>query len=119
MRKSDLSDSGPERKKSGTAVAGVLRGRELGARRMKARARTLAVCVVILVPACSSMLFSQKLKYSKPPDAKNGKILYESGCIACHGRRGEGAPQTSVEFKQPDSFPDFTRCDQTTAETNA
>lgn len=119
MRKSDLSGSGPERKKSGTSVAGVLRGRELGTRRMKARARTLVICVAIFVPACTSILFSQKLKYSKPPDAKNGKILYESGCIACHGRKGNGAPQTSVEFKQPDSFPDFTRCDQTTAETNA
>ena len=84
-----------------------------------ARARTFVVCVAILVPACSSMLFSQKLKYTKPPDAKNGKVLYENGCIACHGRKGDGAPQTSVEFKQPNSFPDFTRCDQTTAETNA
>lgn len=119
MRNSDLSDSGPERKKSGTAVAGVLRGREVGARGMMARARTLAVGIAILVPAFSSVLFSQKLKYSKPPDAKNGKTLYESGCIACHGRKGDGAPQASVEFKQPDSFPDFTRCDQTTAETNA
>ncbi len=119
MRKSDLSDSGTEPKKSGTVVAGVLQGREFGARSVIARARMLVVCVAILVPACSSMLFSQKLKYSKPPDAKNGKILYENGCIACHGRKGDGAPQTSVEFKQPDSFPDFTRCDQTTAETNA
>ena len=38
--------------------------------------------------------------------------------MACHGVDGKGAPQAIAGFKQPDSFPDFTRCDQTTAEEN-
>jgi mono/diheme cytochrome c family protein len=63
-------------------------------------------------------LHAQKLHYRKPPDAAHGKIIFDSGCIACHGERGAGAPLTSTEFKRPDSFPDFTRCDQTTPEPN-
>ena len=120
MRTSDLSYSCRAKEKPGKAAWPPISGNRKGdGRKTPVRARRLLICIAILVPACSSMLFSQKLKYPKPPDAKNGKILYESGCIACHGRKGDGAPQTSVEFKHPDSFPDFTRCDQTTAETNA
>ena len=85
---------------------------------MTACARLFLVCVGVLVPSCTSLLLSQTLNYSKPPDAKKGEILYKNGCIACHGGNGKGAPQTSIEFKLPDTFPDFTRCDQTTAETN-
>jgi len=93
--------------------------RELcSARRMTASARKALVCAVLLVPACTSLLLSQTLKYSRPPDAKKGEVLYKSGCIACHGGTGKGAPQTTIEFQLPDTFPDFTRCDQTTAETN-
>jgi hypothetical protein len=85
---------------------------------MSACARTFLVCVAVLVPLCTSVLLSQTLKYSKPPDVKSGEVLYKNGCIACHGSKGNGAPQTSTEFQWPDTFPDFTRCDQTTAETN-
>jgi len=93
--------------------------RELcSARSMTASARNALVCAVLLVPACTSLLLSQTLKYSRPPDAKKGEVLYKSGCIACHGGTGKGAPQTTIEFQLPDTFPDFTRCDQTTAETN-
>jgi mono/diheme cytochrome c family protein len=79
----------------------------------------LLACVAVLFAACGPMLFSQALKYPRPPDARKGEILYKNGCIACHGSTGKGAPQTSTEFQQPDTFPDFTRCDQTTAETNS
>jgi mono/diheme cytochrome c family protein len=52
-------------------------------------------------------------------NAKNGERLYKSGCIACHGGDGTGAPLTLTEFQRPDTFPDFTRCDQTTPEPNS
>ena len=91
---------------------------DCGARRINVCARVFLVCGAVLAPVWTSTLFSQVLKYAKPPDAKNGEILYKSGCIACHGRNGDGAPQTSTGFRPPDTFPDFTRCDQTTAETN-
>jgi hypothetical protein len=42
------------------------------AQRMTAWARIFLVCVAVLVPAFTSRLLSQTLRYSKPPDAKNG-----------------------------------------------
>jgi mono/diheme cytochrome c family protein len=79
----------------------------------------LLVCFCIVFATHTTLCRSQKLKYADPPDAKNGKRLYKSGCIACHGSDGRGAPQTSTEFTRPDTFPDFTQCSQTTPEPNA
>src|SRR5215831_8933918 len=62
--------------------------------------------------------FSQTLRYPRKPDADHGAMLYREGCVACHGATGAGAPETSTEFRRPDTFPDFTRCDQTTPEPN-
>lgn len=119
MRNSSRSSSFESKERSARAArAGVLQSGDAGSRRMTARARTFLFCLPVLVPACAPLLLSQTLKYSKPPDAKNGEVLYKDGCIACHGRNGNGAPLSSTEFKPPDTFPDFTRCDQTTAETN-
>jgi mono/diheme cytochrome c family protein len=47
-----------------------------------------------------------------------GKEIFEGGCAGCHGGDGKGAPQYTVGFEKPDTFPDFTRCDQTTPEDN-
>jgi cytochrome c553 len=79
----------------------------------------LLVIFFLLLSARYSVLLSQTLKYTKPPDSKNGERIYKGGCIACHGADGKGAPETSTEFKRPDSFPDFTLCDQTTPEPNS
>ena len=49
---------------------------------------------------------------------KTGQEIYRSACIACHGKDGKGAPQQLRGFKPPDTFPDFTLCDQTTPEDN-
>ena len=46
----------------------------------------------------------------------SGKAIYEAGCAGCHGYDGKGAPQYTIGFDKPDTFPDFTRCDQTTPE---
>jgi mono/diheme cytochrome c family protein len=45
-----------------------------------------------------------------------GEHIYNTACVACHGPDGKGTLQSIAGFEQPDSFPDFTRCDQTTAE---
>ena len=45
-----------------------------------------------------------------------GKEIYRAGCVACHGSDGKGTPESITGFKRPDTFPDFTRCDQTTPE---
>ena len=49
---------------------------------------------------------------------KTGREIYEAGCAGCHGADGKGAPQSTVGFEKPETFPDFTRCDQTTPEDN-
>src|SRR5581483_9831621 len=83
---------------------------------------TLAVFGVgaaILVAWMGTAAHTQMIRLAKPADVHNGKVIYDKGCIACHGSMGKGAPETSTVFTRPDTFPDFTRCDQTTAETNA
>src|SRR5262249_39593245 len=47
-----------------------------------------------------------------------GEQIYKTACVACHGSDGRGTPTATAGFEKPDTFPDFTRCDQTTPETN-
>src|SRR5579871_6625632 len=68
---------------------------------------------------CGQVVQAQYLAYSFKADAHKGEELYRVACVSCHGSDGKGAPESISAFKKPDSFPDFTRCDQTTAEVNA
>jgi mono/diheme cytochrome c family protein len=45
-----------------------------------------------------------------------GREIYQAACAACHGPDGKGTPQSTAGFERPNTFPDFTRCDQTTPE---
>ena len=47
-----------------------------------------------------------------------GQEIYRAACIGCHGPKGEGMPKTTVGFTPPETFPDFTKCDQTAQELN-
>ncbi len=49
-------------------------------------------------------------------DLKTGKEIWNAGCAGCHGGDGRGARQSTIGFEKPDTYPDFTRCDQTTPE---
>jgi hypothetical protein len=75
--------------------------------------------LVVLALASSAVLLAQTLKYTRTPSISHGRTIYATGCVSCHGENGKGAPETSTEFKRPGTFPDFTRCDQTTPEPNA
>jgi mono/diheme cytochrome c family protein len=83
-------------------------------------ARTSGVLILFVGIA---LLFSQTIRSQTikmhSHDVKNGERLFKSGCITCHGADGRGAPQTLTEFQRPETFPDFTRCDQTTPEPNS
>lgn len=83
---------------------------------MCARSWTFVFCTLLLL-ACVSA--AQELRLARPPNVQNGRALYNSGCIACHGNAGTGAPQAATQFKRPATFPDFTRCDQTTPEQDS
>ena len=52
-------------------------------------------------------------------DLTTGESIYHAGCAGCHGPHGEGMPDTTVGFDKPDTFPDFSACDQTTPEVDA
>jgi len=80
--------------------------------------RLLRLFAFLLITSTSSILSGQRLKYSRTPDPAMGKTVYQGGCIACHGADGRGAPEESTRFKRPDTFPDFSRCDQTTPEAD-
>jgi mono/diheme cytochrome c family protein len=85
---------------------------------MKYAILLLLLCIGIILPL-SCLLHAQYLTYSFKSDAKKGKQIYDSACVACHGSDGRGAPKAISGFTPPDTFPDFTRCDQTTAEVDA
>src|SRR5205823_6047986 len=72
--------------------------------------------VLWLLPA-SALLFAQAGNQSALR-LDTGEHIYKSACVACHGPDGRGTPKTIAGFEPPDSFPDFTRCDQTTPEPN-
>ena len=55
----------------------------------------------------------------KHPDLEDGKAVWNRGCIACHGADGKGAPESYTVFIRPDTWPDMTRCDQTTPEPDS
>jgi hypothetical protein len=79
----------------------------------------LVVCILAFLFVGAMHLSAQTIHYTKRPDPKNGERIYKGGCIACHGSEGKGAAESSTVFTRPDTFPDFTRCDQTTPEANS
>jgi len=100
-------------KRSWICAAAVVFQRMAGARRVS----SIRTSVVLVLFVGIALLFSQTIRSQTirqhSHDVKNGERLYKSGCITCHGADGRGAPQTLTEFQRPDTFPDFTRCDQT------
>jgi len=77
------------------------------------------VLFLLLLIAFPRTLHAQYLGYSFKADAKRGEKLYRAACASCHGNSGKGAPQSLAGFQPPRTFPDFSRCDQTTPEVNS
>ena len=75
--------------------------------------RTILAAAILLADAAA--VFPQSSGASK---LTTGKQIYQAGCAGCHGSDGKGAAQSTIGFQKPDTWPDFTRCDQTTPEDN-
>ena len=78
------------------------------------RDRVLTMLALSALAPCAFAQVASPAKLS----LNTGKEIYEAACIACHGPHGKGMPDTTVGFDKPKSFPDFSRCDQTTPELN-
>ena len=75
----------------------------------------LSCCVILLFTSAHA----QYLGYSFKADSKRGEQLYKAACTSCHGSDGQGTPKTIAGFEPPETFPDFSKCDQTTPEVNS
>ncbi len=80
-----------------------------------------ASTAILVVFACCLIAISARSAPSESQAGLNlssGEQIYKSACIACHGPEGRGVDKEVRGFKKPSTFPDFTRCDQTTSELN-
>ena len=73
------------------------------------------IAVVSLLGAQTSTLLAQNSNSGKL-NLSTGKNIFLAACVGCHGPDGKGMPDTTVGFEKPATFPDFSRCDQTTPE---
>jgi hypothetical protein len=80
----------------------------------KARRSISATLTAFTVCVTAGILFAQVGVLH----LETGEQIYKTACVACHGADGRGTPTAIAGFEKPDTFPDFTRCDQTTPEMN-
>jgi mono/diheme cytochrome c family protein len=78
----------------------------------------VSALITPLVFMTASLLFAQAGNDSSL-QSESGEQIYKSACIACHGSDATGAPKSIIAFDPPRTFPDFTRCDQTTPEPDS
>jgi mono/diheme cytochrome c family protein len=81
----------------------------------KTRAAWLALLSVLTVCVVTAGMFAQNNAGLRLGTGE--EIFKTAGCIACHGADGAGTPKAIAGFEQPRTFPDFTKCDQTTPES--
>lgn len=79
-----------------------------------------AGCALVGVLGGGSAVQAQRMTVSpRHADLKDGEAIWKGGCAACHGVDGKGAPEEYTVFVRPDTWPDFTKCDQTTPEPDS
>ena len=83
----------------------------------KSLASLVAVGAVIILSVLG-VLLSSSAQAANRASLRSGRDVYRAACIGCHGAEGTGAERTLIGFEPPETFPDFTRCDQTTPEEN-
>jgi mono/diheme cytochrome c family protein len=73
--------------------------------------------LVLFLSVPAVFLYAQTATRSRP-DVEAGRQIYNSACVACHAADGTGTPKLVSGFEPPRTFPDFTKCNQTTPELN-
>jgi len=66
--------------------------------------------------AAPLLLFTLTAHATPRAELRRGDEIYRAACAGCHGGDGTGGERTLIGFEPPETFPDFTRCDQTTPE---
>lgn len=87
---------------------------------MTARGRLLVI-ISVLVASLAAGRFAEPAwagaaSLAQQLGLRSGREIYQGACAACHGPEGHGTPQTIAGFTQPDTFPHFDKCDETTPE---
>ena len=95
-----------------------MKPRSVLARRSRLTKIITPMAVVFVCLTVAATAIAQATNKSAAPNVKSGEQIFKADCAACHGKDGKGAPRHLRGFKAPDTFPDFTRCDQTTPEPN-
>jgi mono/diheme cytochrome c family protein len=75
---------------------------------------TVGFC--ILIWALVSIRVGEAANLPELLGLRDGKALFKAACTACHGPSGEGTPENVAGFERPDTFPDFSGCDQSAPE---
>lgn len=76
----------------------------------------IVAAVTTLLVVLASRALSGQTRSTTTLQLNTGEQIYKAACVACHGSDGTGAPKLLSAFEQPRTFPDFTQCNQTTAE---
>jgi mono/diheme cytochrome c family protein len=75
--------------------------------------RPVLIGLILLFAASSAVA------QSRPAQGLMGAELFAAGCAGCHGPEGSGAADSTIGFEKPETYPDFTACDQTSPEVEA
>jgi mono/diheme cytochrome c family protein len=76
------------------------------------------ITIIVAVAAICVSVGLLRAQGNSSVQLETGAQIFKSACVACHGPDGRGTPQSIAGFEPPRTFPDFTRCDQTTPEDN-
>jgi mono/diheme cytochrome c family protein len=79
--------------------------------------RRIAIAGVVAALICVTACFLSA-QVGSAAQLHSGEQIFKAACVACHGADGRGTPTAIAGFEQPRTFPDFTRCDQTSPEDN-
>jgi mono/diheme cytochrome c family protein len=85
-------------------------------RHPRGECKSLALLIALLLAAVGAMPLPSAA--ASRSALQSGRDIYRAGCVNCHGATGEGAERSQLRFEPPETFPDFTRCDQTTVESD-